>query len=59
MSQAVDYTAQVSIILAAPVLDTILQKMYPVFSADQGRFRAGGAGAPGGKRALPVCLTTT
>jgi len=30
---------QVSVILAAPVLDTILQKMYPVFNADQGRFR--------------------
>ena len=30
---------QVSVILAAPVLDTILQKMYPVFSADTGRFR--------------------
>jgi hypothetical protein len=39
MSQAADYTAQVSVILAAPVLDTILQEMYPVFNADQGRFR--------------------
>ena len=29
----------VSVILAAPILDTILQKMYPAFSADPGRFR--------------------
>jgi len=39
MSQVVNSTAQVSVILAAPVLDTILQQMYPVFNADQGRFR--------------------
>jgi len=30
---------QVTIILGAPTLDAILQKMYPVFNADQGRFR--------------------
>lgn len=39
VSQAVNSTGQVSVILAAPVLDTILQKMYPIFSADSGRFR--------------------
>ncbi|MBN1933864.1 MAG: AAA family ATPase [Anaerolineae bacterium] len=39
MSQAVDYAAQVSVILGAATLDTILQKMYPIFSADSGRFR--------------------
>jgi cellulose biosynthesis protein BcsQ len=30
---------QISVILASPILDNILQKMYPVFTADAGRFR--------------------